>query len=111
MKNFIIFLLFVILIPAVLASDSIHHIDLKNRPADEVMPLIRTLLQDTEAMSGDGYQLFIKSHENRIDEIKSLISAVDRASKTFRISVTNDEYAATNEHNDVPTNPLVIQFR
>jgi hypothetical protein len=82
-----------------LASDSIHYFDLKNRPADEVISLIRPLLHDTEAMSGDGYQLFIKAPANRIEEIERLISAVDRASKTFRISVTSDEYAAINENN------------
>ena len=93
-----IFLL-MILAPILYAADTIHYFDLKNRPADEVIPLIRPLLNDTEAMSGDGYQLFIKAPASRVKEIESLISSVDRASKTFRISVTNDEYAASNENN------------
>jgi len=99
MKKLITILIIVILAPALLASESIHYFDLKNRPADEVTPLIRPLLHDTEAMSGDGYQLFIKASANRIEEIKNLISSVDRASKTFRISVTSDEYSVINENN------------
>jgi hypothetical protein len=99
MKKLISILILVIFSPALLASDSIHYFDLKNRPADEVIPLIRPLLLDTEAMSGDGYQLFIKAPANRIAEIETLISAVDRASRTFRISVTSDEYAAISENN------------
>jgi hypothetical protein len=99
MKKLITILMLVIITPALFASDSIHYFDLKNRPADEVMPLIRPLLLDTEAMSGDGYEIFIKAPANRIEEIESLISAVDRASITFRISVTSDEYAAVNESN------------
>ena len=99
MKKLITILILVILSPTIYASDTIHYLDLKNRPADEVIPLIRPLLHDSEAVSGDGYQLFIKARSNRIDEIESLISAVDRASKTFRISVTSDEYAAINENN------------
>ncbi len=99
MKKLITFLMLALLTPALLASDSIHYFDLKNRPADEVLPLIRPLLQNAEVISGDGYQLFIKAPSNRIEEIENLISAVDRASKTFRISVTSDEYAAINENN------------
>ena len=99
MKNLITTLIFVFIATASHASDSIHYFDLKNRPADEVMPLIRPLLQESEAMSGDGYQLFIKARANRIEEIENLISAVDQASKIFRISVTSDEYAAINENN------------
>ncbi|MFK7795519.1 MAG: hypothetical protein AB8B89_09225 [Gammaproteobacteria bacterium] len=99
MKKYIALLILVILTPALLASDSIHYFDLKNRSAEEVLPLILPLLHDAEAISGDGYQLFIKAPSNRITEIKNLISAVDRASKTFRISVTSDEYAAIHENN------------
>tara|TARA_R110002074_G_scaffold27785_1_gene80489 strand:+ start:267 stop:1097 length:831 start_codon:yes stop_codon:yes gene_type:complete len=97
MNKFIIFIIIAVLTPVVLASDSIHYFDLKNRPADEVIPLIRPLLHETEGLSGDGYQLFIKAPASRLQEIESLISAVDRASKTFRISVTSDEYVATRE--------------
>lgn len=99
MKKFIIIFILVILAPSIYSADTIHYFDLKNRPADEVIPLIRPLLNDSEAMTGDGYQLFIKAPANRLKEIESLISSVDRASKTFRISVTNDEYAAINENN------------
>ena len=99
MKKLTSIFMLIILSSTLLASDSIHYFDLKNRPADEVITLIRPLLHDTEAMSGDGYQLFIKAPASRIEEIERLISAVDRASKTFRISVTSDEYAAINENN------------
>ena len=97
MKKLIgIFLLFTLLPPPGL-SDSIHYFDSKNRPADEVLPLIRPLLNDSEAISDDGYQLFIKTSGSRINEIESLIQAVDKALRTFRISVTNDEYIARND--------------
>ncbi len=98
MKHLIVMIFILMTAPILLAADSIHYFDLKNRPADEVMPLIRPLLQNNEAMSGDGYQIFIKAPANRVEEIEQLISAVDRASKTFRISVTSDEYVATNEN-------------
>jgi hypothetical protein len=81
------------------AANSIHYFDLKNRPADEVIPLLQPLLQDNESISGDGYQLFIKTNSHRVEEIESLITAIDRIIKTFRISVTSDEHIASKEDN------------
>lgn len=81
------------------AASSIHYFDLKNRPAEEVIPLLQPLLQEDEAISGTGYQIFIKTSEHRKQQISDLISTIDKAIKTFRISVTNDEYTAHRENN------------
>ena len=81
------------------AADSIHYFDLKNRPADEVIPLLKPLLNSNEAISGDGYQLFIKTSAQRQQEIETLIFSIDKAIKSFRISVTNDEFVASQESN------------
>ena len=81
------------------AAETIHYFDLKNRPADEIIPLIQPLLQDSEAISGDGYQLFIKASAQRKQEIEQLISAIDKAIKTYRITVTNDEYVISKQNN------------
>ena len=76
------------------AVGSIHYFDLKNRSADEVIPILQPLLQESEAVSGDGFQLFIKTTNARAQEIEKLIAAIDRVVKMFRISVTNDEQYA-----------------
>ena len=81
------------------AASSIHYFDLQNRPAVEVIPLLQPLLNEREAISGDGYQLFIKATSKRAEEINQLIEAIDRAIKTFKISVTSDEYIAHHEDN------------
>ena len=80
------------------ANGSIHYFDLKNRSSDEVIPILAPFLQEDEAISGDGYQLFIKTTNARAKEIESLINSLDRAAKTFRISVTNDEYIARSQN-------------
>ena len=64
-----------------------------------MIPLLQPLLQDNEAISGDGYQLFIKTNSHRAQEIENFITAIDRAIKTFRISVTSDEHVASKEDN------------
>ena len=98
MKYFLIFLISLVLSSPILAADKIHYFDLQNRPADEVIPLIQPFLEGNEAISGDGYQLFIKASQQRKGEIENLISAVDKAVKSFLISVTNDEYVATRNN-------------
>lgn len=79
-------------------AESIHYFDLQNRPADEVIPLLQPLLQQHEAISGSGYQLFIKTSNQRKQEITNLITVIDKAIKTFHISVTNDEYLAEDQN-------------
>ena len=96
--SFKLFFSFALLCSIAQAYESIHYFDLKNRSADEVIPIIVPFLQPNEAISGDGYQLFIKTNAARAKEIESLINTVDKAAKSFRISVTNDEYIALSQN-------------
>ena len=99
MNRFYIVFITLILLSSSHAADTIHYFDLNNRPANEVIPLLRPFLETNEAISGDGYQLFIKTTPQRKQEIENLLSAIDKAIKIFRITVTNDEYVATKENN------------
>lgn len=69
------------------AADRIEVIPLKNRSAEELMPLIRPLLDQNEALSGTGYQLIVRAAPGRQDEIRSLIAQLDQAAQQLRISV------------------------
>lgn len=80
------------------AGETIHYFDLRHRPAHQVILLLEPVLQPHEAISGDGFQLFIKAAPEREQPIKKLISAIDRAIKTLRISITSDEYMAIQEN-------------
>ena len=99
MKIIILITIMVVLQTTSYAASTIHYFDLHNRPAVEVIPLLQPLLNEHEAISGDGYQIFIKTNAVRAKEITDLIQAIDRAIKTFKISVTSDEYVATQEDN------------
>ena len=97
MKNLFITFFLLALLTHAFAAGTIHYIDLVNRPAVDVIPLLQPLLNEQEAISGDGYQLFIKTSEHRAEEIRQLVQAIDRAIKSFKISVTNDEFVASQE--------------
>ena len=54
MKKLWSFVVALILFSTTYAAGSIHYFDLKNRPANEVIPLLKPFLQENEAISGDG---------------------------------------------------------
>lgn len=80
-------LLFVLLSAHAQAGDSIKMIPLQSRSAEELMPLIRPLLDPSEALSGTGYQLIVRATPERHEEIQALVAQLDQAAKQLRISV------------------------
>lgn len=88
-RNFItlVILLFSLIAVQAYAGDSIEVIPLKSRSAEELMPLIRPLLDPSEALSGTGYQLIVRATPERQDEIRALVAQLDQAAKQLRISV------------------------
>ncbi|MBU1192344.1 MAG: hypothetical protein KKE76_11600 [Gammaproteobacteria bacterium] len=69
------------------ASDKIDIIPLKNRTAEEVMPLIRPMLDANEVLSGTGFQLIVRASAERQQEIRSLVTQLDQSIRQLRISV------------------------
>ncbi|MBZ0071011.1 MAG: hypothetical protein K8I04_04720 [Gammaproteobacteria bacterium] len=69
------------------AADRIELIPLQNRSAEELMPLIRPLLDRNEALSGTGYQLIVRATPQRQEELRALIAQLDQAARQLRISV------------------------
>lgn len=69
------------------AGDRIEMIPLKNRSAEELIPLVHPLLDPSEAISGTGYQLIIRAEPARLEEIRTLVTQLDQAAKQLHISV------------------------
>lgn len=74
------------------AADRIEIIPLKNRSAEELMPLIRPMLNQDEALSGTGYQLIVRAAPARQEEIRALIAQLDQSARQLRISVRRAAY-------------------
>ena len=85
--SILIGLLFALLSAGILATDRISVVPLQNRSAEELMPLVRPMLDHGEALSGAGYQLILRATPARQDEIRALIAQLDRAVQPLRISV------------------------
>jgi type II secretory pathway component GspD/PulD (secretin) len=66
---------------------SIETIQLKNRPAEEIIPLIKPMLGPDDSISGQGFQLFIRTSDENLEQIAKMIARLDVAVKQLLISV------------------------
>lgn len=85
-------LLFALLSAQAFASDRIEIIPLKNRSAEELIPLVHPMLDPSEALSGTGYQLIVRAAPARLEEIRALVAQLDQSAKQLRISVRRAAY-------------------
>ena len=66
---------------------SLTTIDLHNRPAAEIIPIIEPLLEPGDAISGAGFKIFLRASPATLAEVRAVIDSLDTAAKTLLISV------------------------
>ncbi|MDD5383880.1 MAG: hypothetical protein PHG89_03230 [Gallionella sp.] len=62
-------------------------IALKHRSAEEVLPVIRPLLDKGDAASGMNYQLILRTSPHNLEQIKRLLESIDVAPRRLKITV------------------------
>lgn len=79
-----------LLAPATRAdADRLHTIELRHRPASEVLPLIRPLLAHGDGASGSGFLLFLRTDPHRLSEIARVLATLDVPARDLTITVRN----------------------
>ncbi|MBT8436925.1 MAG: hypothetical protein KJP11_06105, partial [Gammaproteobacteria bacterium] len=68
-------------------AGSITTINLTNRQASEIIPIIKPMLGSEDAITGQGYKIFLRSSAQTLTQVKEMIDALDIAAKTLQISV------------------------
>lgn len=68
-------------------ADEARLIQLKHRPAAEIIPLIRPLLGPDDALSGTDYRLLIRTSDKNLKEIERILGQIDVARQPLRITV------------------------
>ncbi|MDH3635170.1 MAG: hypothetical protein OES20_10725 [Gammaproteobacteria bacterium] len=66
---------------------SITTIQLQNRPAEEIIPIVKPMLGADDAISGQGFRIFLRSSPQTLSQVKDMIEVLDIAAKTLQISV------------------------
>jgi type II secretory pathway component GspD/PulD (secretin) len=87
MRPIILSFLLAMSISTAASAQSLNTIQLNNRPAAELIPIIEPLLQPGEAISGAGFKIFLRSSPTTLAEVQAVIDSLDVAAKTLMISV------------------------
>lgn len=80
-------------VAAVAAAHQLELIQLQNRSAPEILPILKPHLEADEAMTGQGYQLILRATPERLSELKTLVDRLDQAQARLRISVRRADNA------------------
>ncbi len=76
-----------------LQADAALHLEtfkLRNRPAADLLPLIKPFLHPEGTIRGEGYRLFVQSTGANLEQIGELVSELDVPLKRLRISISTD---------------------
>jgi type II secretory pathway component GspD/PulD (secretin) len=81
-------LLLLLLIPGIMyAADPMEIIELRSRSANEVIPIIRPLLEPDGKVTGMNNQLIIRAKPEQITEIRKVLARIDRPPRKLIIYV------------------------
>ncbi len=68
-------------------ADSISTIQLQNRPAEEVIPIVEPMLEAGDAISGQGFTIFLRSSPETVARVRDVIAVLDNPARTLEVSV------------------------
>jgi len=80
-------LLALIFLTSAVRADSITTIQLHNRPAEEIIPIVKPMLGAGEVITGSGYKLFLRASPQSLEQVRDIIDALDSAAKVLLVSV------------------------
>lgn len=95
MKQLCVGILLAMLSLGAVSANELEIIALKHRSAEEVLPLIRPLLEPDDVANGMDYQLILRTSPRTLAQIKQLLAGIDTAPRRLKISVIQDVDRAT----------------
>jgi hypothetical protein len=69
------------------AADELTIIDLQQRPAQEMVPLIQPFLKPGDSLVGRDYSLFIRTDPGTLAQVRQMLASLDRPAVSVMISV------------------------
>ena len=79
------------LAPLAWAQQALEIIPLKHRTVEQVLPVLRPLLEPGATLSGSRGQLLLRASAANVAEIRRALDAIDRPSRRLQISVRLDD--------------------
>ncbi len=89
MKRWLILVLLLLSFPAA-AQQELEIIQLRNRTVDQIVPVLRPLLEPGGSVSGMNDQIILRASRRNIEQIRQVLATLDTAPRNLVISVSND---------------------
>lgn len=89
MRNALLILFLMVCMP-LHAEMTIETIQLHQRTANELIPVLQPMVENGGSITGTGYKLFVRSSPTNIAQLRQMISQIDVAPKQLLISVSLD---------------------
>lgn len=74
-------------------AQSLEVIELKYRPAEEIIPILQPLVESGGALSGQDYTLFVRTSAANLAQLRAAVEQIDRKPRQLLISVRNSTEA------------------
>jgi type II secretory pathway component GspD/PulD (secretin) len=80
-------LLGLVLLVSAVQADSISTIQLQHRPAEDVIPIVEPMLGADDAISGQGFKIFLRSSPQTLARVREMVEDLDIPAKILQVSV------------------------
>jgi len=80
-------LLGLVLLVSTVQADSMSIIELQHRPAEEVIPIVEPMLGTDDAISGQGFKIFLQSSPETLARVRDMVGVLDTPAKILQVSV------------------------
>ena len=69
---------------------SLEMIELRNKPAEQIIPVLRPMLDRDGVITGSGFQLMVRTSPQNLAQIRQMVASLDRAARQLLIQVRQD---------------------
>ena len=76
-----------LLLVSTVRADSVSVVQLQHRPAAEVVPVIAPMLGPNDAISGEGFRIFVRASAEGQQRVRSLVERLDTPARVLQVSV------------------------
>ena len=94
-KNLFCWMWLALLLSPVAAAGELEVINLRHRSAEDVLPVIRPLLEKDDVASGMNYQLILRTSPQNLEQVKKLLESIDVAPRRLKITVLQNADSET----------------
>jgi type II secretory pathway component GspD/PulD (secretin) len=90
MNRFFLLIISLCLAMPALGQAQLEIIKLRYRSADQVLPQVTPFVENTGAITGSGYQIFLRASSRNREQIKEIINSLDTPLRRLMITVKQD---------------------